>query len=1033
MCHFPKPLRAVVLALLLVAVCIEPALARPFPIVWQPQQQTDRQERRRQRQQRRAEEEKKAEEEKTAKKTGEPTADDKETANQPANKPANGRTLPGEEVVFTSDRQGKDGDLFLYEGYVNVTLGIYRLQADRATYNAVTSDVVAEGNVIFDEGADQRVTARRAEINLSASRGTFWETTGFTNRTQTGEYIYFTAERVIKSGPGTYELFDAQVTACEDVAPKWSFRTRRAELQMGDRLLLNGAVFTVRNFPVFVLPYAWIPSTRTGRKSGFLLPQTGSSNQKGRTLKTAYYQTLGQSADITFRNDIYTARGLGFGGEFRAQTDDKSYMRLGVFTVKDRIFGPEGENQGGTAFVGEGVQYLPHGWLAVGNVSLVSSLRFRQAFSDDISQVIDPRRESTLYVNNNTGNFSFNILASNETTRLFRPNRSTPAADDTTGSFGADFDVRIRQAPQIDLTMYPRRLFNRPFYFSFDASVGALKREETINGNIVSITPAAVQRFDFHPKLTIPLATFAGLAITPSIALRSTYYSGSIEPTIAAFDPERFAASPDDPRLNPALPQFDPNITLFDRAQLDPIIPEDIYRRYAELTVDIRPPAFAKDFLNPDGSRRFKHLIEPYLTYRLIKGVGEVFDRLILFDERDAIADTNEFEYAIVNRFYKSVATTDLGQGSRRRRPRNPAERFSEFEIERPDGKDGKDGKRKRKEQTPDKPEDKETAATTGAAAGKTGEENQEGKEQKAKLETGKSAELGSSNATRRDRGNQSELDARHQDDTDAKDASRTDAAASPPLTLEERLAEAATNEDAPEQGYEFLTIKVAQKYFFDSSFGGALKPFRRNQFFPINTLSGFTYGGRERSFSPTNINVRYRPLSSLFTDVRMDLGNTDGVVRNLTLGAGFDRESYSFSLNWYLARRIDIAPDLNEPGSFAGNQIVGTFQFGDESRGWYAGTRIGYDFTDQIIGVNLLSNRRLRNSRTYVGYAFDCCGVQLNYGTFKAGLRNESALSFSFTLAGLGTFGTDQLSEIGNGGANQRRRAKRARRYGTN
>src|SRR5262249_28904614 len=157
-----------------------------------------------------------------------------------------------------------------------------------------------------------------------------------------------------------------------------------AELKMGDRVTMRNAVFRVKTLPAFAMPYMWVPATRNERKSGFLLPNTGSSNQKGRTLKAAYYQTLGESADITFRGDIYTQRGLGFGAQFRAQTGEKSYLRLGVFTVKDRLFGEPGENDGGTAIVGEGVQYLPHGWLAVGNLSLVTSLQFRQVFSDDI-------------------------------------------------------------------------------------------------------------------------------------------------------------------------------------------------------------------------------------------------------------------------------------------------------------------------------------------------------------------------------------------------------------------------------------------------------------------------------------------------------------------------------------------------------------------------------------------------------------------------------------------------------------------------
>lgn len=974
------------------------------------------------------------------------TDGDKANSDKAANgeaKSASNKIPKGEELIISADTQTKDGDLFLYEGYVNVTVDNLRLQADHATYNEVTGDMVAEGNVIFDEGTDQRVTAKRAEINMASRRGMFWETTGFTNRTQTGEYIYFTAERIVKTGLDTYELFNANITACEDAVPKWNFKTRRAELKMGDRLILHNAVFQIKALPAFILPYAWIPSTRTGRKSGFLIPTTGSSNQKGRTIKTAYYQTLGPSADITFRSDIYTSRGLGFGAEFRAQTDEKSYMRLGIFTVKDRLFGVAGENQGGTAFVGEAIQYLPNGWLAVGNVSLVSSLRFRQAFSDDISQVVDPRRESTFYANNNNGNFSFNILASNETTTLFRPHR---ALQNILSGDGTNFDVKIRQAPQVDLTMYARRIFaNLPIYLSFDTSVGALKREETVDGNTVSVTPAAVQRFDFQPKLTIPLATLAGIAITPSLALRGTFYSSRLDPTLQGFDPERFAATPDDPRLNPALPQYNPNITLFNRDAFDPVIPKNLTRQYAEFTVDIRPPALEKDFLNADGSRRFRHLIEPYITYRWLKGVGKEFNNIIRFDERDAVANTNEFEYALVNRFF---TTTSSALFRRRKKDRRQPSSFSEMEIERPENKRQRPNPKDRQpddanaptgETNPAKDEAanaKLDAPTTNAAKAKdetaTSPDETANQKPQAKLATGTSSELKDQHSSSASRTSQpAAKPAANANPTDAINR-RTDNATE--LTDEEaRIAAAlnAGNADAPTQAYEFLTVKVAQKYFFDRTFGGALTPGQRNQFYPLNTLTGFTFGGRLRSFSPANIQVRYRPLAAVYADLRMDVGAENGAVRNVTLSGGFDSDKYSVSSSWFLSRRIEFQANQFEAGTFPGNQFTTTFQYGDEGNGFYGGTRIGYDFTDRLIGVTL-SKGRLQTSRSYVGYGFDCCGVQFNYNTFKAGLRNESAFTFTFTLAGLGSFGTDQFSQLG-GGRGGRKRGKKAAQYDSN
>lgn len=1012
MFRFPKAFSTALCLSLLIAVGADSTFAHyGAPVTARSPRQDEKQNKKEKRKERRA---KKQQEKQPAEpgKAETPNADNAQVEN--------------EEVEIVADKQSKTGDLFIYDGYVNATLGDVRLQADHVTFNNVTGDIVAEGNVIFDQGADQRVTARRAEINSFTRKGVFWETTGFTNRTQTGEYIFFTATRVEKTGPLTYELYNAEVTACEDVIPKWKFQARRAELKLGDRITMHNSVFRVKSLPAFVLPFAWIPATRSERKSGFLLPTTGTSNQKGRTLKLAYYQTLGDSADITFRNDIYTQRGLGFGAEFRAQTDEKSFLRMGIYAVKDRLFGPPGESQGGTAFIAEGQQYFPHGWVAVGNVSLVTNLAFRQIFSDDISQVVNPRRESTFYANNNTRSFSFNFLASNETTTLFRPSRDPASTPDV----GSSFDVHIRQAPEIDMTVYPRRLLgNLPIYFSFDTSLGALKREETVDSSTVLVTPAAVQRFDFQPKITVPLATFAGIAITPSLSLRETFYTSSIDPAVPAFDPDSFATSAADPRLDPTNPLFNPNIKLFDSAAFDPIIPQDISRHYAELAVEVRPPALEKTYMNDDGTARFKHLIEPAVTYRLIKGIGEEFNKIILFDERDAVANTNEFEYSVVNRFYTNRSTSDIG--SKRARKRNRIVNDHEMETVSPDGDKKKNKKKDRNESaspTPEKPAEQKTPDSDEAKTEATDEQSGEASKadpKKQKLETGEKAELGKRGNGRQGKDNvQTDKDQGAQENEDGeKDSSAgnsTAASVADPGTV-------ATNEDAPPQSYEFMTVKVAQKYFIDRDFGGALVEGRRNQFYPINTLSGFTSGGRERSFSPVNVAVRYRPLSSVYADLRMDVGTEDGAVRNVVVGGGVRKDKVSVSVSYYLSRRIEIAPNSFEPGTFPGNQIGTNIQVGNSTQGLYGGARISYDFTDQFISSTEISQGRLRSSRSYLGYGWDCCGVQFNYNTFKAGLRNESALSFTFTLAGLGSFGTDQFSQLG-GGRGGRKRGKKRR-----
>src|SRR6185369_4661893 len=69
--------------------------------------------------------------------------------------------------------------------------------------------------------------------------------------------------------------------------------------------------------------------------------------------------------------------------------------------------------------------------------------------------------------------------------------------------------------------------------------------------------------------------------------------------------------------------------------------------------------ALFKDFHRGNGAFFFRHLIEPYITYRRIFGVNN-FDRIIRFDYLDAVADTNEIEFGIANRFFTRRSTENV-------------------------------------------------------------------------------------------------------------------------------------------------------------------------------------------------------------------------------------------------------------------------------------------------------------------------------------------------------------------------------------
>ncbi|MBV9242959.1 MAG: LPS-assembly protein LptD, partial [Acidobacteria bacterium] len=326
------------------------------------------------------------------------------------------------EVVIYSDKQtveGKEPNRIVHHiGNVDIHYGIYRLQADEITMYEADHKFMAKGSVVFDQGDDQRITGATGVWNYKTMLGYFEDTTGFTNQTNDGTVIYFTADRVERTGLNEMVVTNGSFTACQEAVPKWSFTAKRATIRLHDRLRLKGAKFRIKDVPILALPFASIPIKEKDRSSGFLTPTIGFSGSKGTRISGAYYRTLGDSADVTFRGDIYTSRGIGYGMDVRTRANSRSFFNFGFFNVKDRIFGhgvdASHPDQGGTSVYADGVHYFPNGFTVAIDMRLVSSLAFRQVFSDGVQQIISPIEVSQAFINKSWGSYTLNFRARSE-------------------------------------------------------------------------------------------------------------------------------------------------------------------------------------------------------------------------------------------------------------------------------------------------------------------------------------------------------------------------------------------------------------------------------------------------------------------------------------------------------------------------------------------------------------------------------------------------------------------------------------------
>src|SRR5436309_15674069 len=106
----------------------------------------------------------------------------------------------------------KEARVSMCEGNVDALIGTYRLQDDKVTVYDATYKIIADGNVVFDQGDQQRITGSHAERNYKTKTGFFVNSTGYTNQTNDGTRTYFIAERVEQISLATMVVPNGQIT-----------------------------------------------------------------------------------------------------------------------------------------------------------------------------------------------------------------------------------------------------------------------------------------------------------------------------------------------------------------------------------------------------------------------------------------------------------------------------------------------------------------------------------------------------------------------------------------------------------------------------------------------------------------------------------------------------------------------------------------------------------------------------------------------------------------------------------------------------
>src|SRR5215470_5496917 len=524
-----------------------------------------------------------------------------------------------EEVIIRAVEQEKAGAIYQLRGSVEIRYRTYILAANEITYDSNTGDTQLEGNVLLDGGPyDEHISASHGTYNIRTDSGTFYSvigTAGFRIRRSryvltTSNPVAFTGKVVEKHGPDHYLVRQGTVTTCQLPRPKWQFYARHLTVDVDGTAKIYNSNFRVAGIPILYFPFVTHPVQKQQRHTGFLIPSFGNSSTKGKIAGESLYFVINRSMDATIGGEYYSKRGWAQRGEFRARPSDTSFVDFNYVGVVDRGIGTPRQDQGGedARFRAEG--RFGNNFRGAANVDYLSSFVFRIAFTDIYNQAVDSEVRSQIFLSNTTNGFHYNALAERYQNFEVCDPRFDPA--DCTTLTQTEL-IRVLHTPSFFVSGAERKLGGTPFYWSFDSAVEGLQRRE-----ISFRTDPLVGRFNLAPSLSMPMS-WKGWSFRPALTLRDTLYT------------ERFNAAV--------------------AASTGKAEEEVVNRKSVEAALDVRPPALSRIYERPWLGRKWKHVIEPRVRYDFVAGVDN-FSQIVRFDAEDILSNTNDLEYAIVNRLY---------------------------------------------------------------------------------------------------------------------------------------------------------------------------------------------------------------------------------------------------------------------------------------------------------------------------------------------------------------------------------------------
>lgn len=199
-------------------------------------------------------------------------------------------------------------------------------------------------------------------------------------------------------------------------------------------------------------------------------------------------------------------------------------------------------------------------------------------------------------------------------------------------------------------------------------------------------------------------------------------------------------------------------------------------------------------------------------------------------------------------------------------------------------------------------------------------------------------------------------------------------------------------------QPQDFLSWRIVQKHYFDSTFGGAIIAGQRNVFEALDSVTPFAFASTARNWSPIVSDVKLTPGGPY--DAEQIIEYDPQLQKITTIGTLLKlkpRGQFNFTIAHFRLQGDPVVQPLSQ-------QIRAIIGYGDLTRkGFNASGGVSYD----------IRSGASQNEFAQVGYNGGCCGISFEYRRINLGtVRNENQYRVALILANLGSFGNLRRQE---------------------